>query len=322
MIPKICFVGAGNVSEHHIKAALASGFELHSICGRKGSLRAKKISEKFLFKNYLESVDDVDIDNLDAISIIVDPLNSVNIYKKFETTNLPILIEKPVALSSTELASLDIEREKTMVALNRRYYSSVNCFQKKLSKLTHFQGHANLSELSWDLKSSKKKQNEILKTNGIHFFDLILYLFGKPKSISHQEIFSSGENFGGSFLLNFGPNKVLTLSLNFGVPNNHFLEVYSTGRIFRLKPLEIFSETIGMEYNKIGKSEIKSYVPIESKDWKLSSNDITYKAGFLNMYKNFKGITIGDNQLHYANLRDIQEALKLAEKFETLLKLK
>lgn len=320
--PKICFIGAGNVSEHHIKAAKDNGFALHGICGRNGSLRAKRIAEKYNFNNYWKSIEAIDINELDAISIIVDPANLIKIYRKFEKTNLAILIEKPVALETRKIDSVNKQRSKTMVAFNRRYYSSVNQFKRNLSELNYFQGHANLSELSWNLNPTNKEKIEILKSNGIHYFDLLLYLFGKPESIHFNKISNKSKIFGGSCVINFGHNKIITLNINFGIPNNHSLEIYSENRIFRLKPLEIFSKTIGMKHESIGESKIKSYVPILEDTWRLSKQDIAYKAGFFEMYKTFLSIAKNDFELHFPNINDAKNALEFAENIETLLELK
>jgi len=105
--PKICFIGAGNVPEHHIEAAKDNGFDLHSICGRRGSLRAKNIADKYNFNNYWQSIEEINTEQIDALSIIVDPKNLIKIYKKFEKTNLAILIEKPVALDSKNIELLN-----------------------------------------------------------------------------------------------------------------------------------------------------------------------------------------------------------------------
>ena len=320
--PKIGFIGAGNVSEHHIKAAKDNGFDLYGICGRNGSLNAKKMAEKYNFKYYWKSIDLIDINELDAISIIVDPANLIKIYRKFEKTNLAILIEKPVALQSRKINSLNNKRSKTMVAFNRRYYSSVKQFKQSISNLEYFQGHANLSELSWNLHSTNKEKIETLKSNGIHYFDLLIYLFGKPKSINFTGISAKGRIFGGSCIINFEDNKIITLNVNFGIPNNHSLEVYSGNIISRLKPLEIFSKTVGMKTESIGKSKNKSYVPILENAWKLSKQDITYKAGFFEMYKAFYRITKNDCGLNFPSISDAKQALELAENIEKLLELK
>ena len=209
-----------------------------------------------------------------------------------------------------------------MVAFNRRYYSSVNQFKNSLSELDYFQGHANLSELSWSVNSTNKEKIETLKSNGIHYFDLLLYLFGKPESIDVNRISNEGRIFGGSCVINFGRNKIITLNINFGIPNNHSLEVYSGNRIFSLKPLEIFSKTIGMKHEPFGKSKIKSYVPILENSWKLPKQDITYKAGFFEMYKTFLSIAKNDFELRFPNLKDAKKALEFAENIEILLELK
>ena len=320
--PRICFIGAGDVSEHHIKAAKSSGFDLHGICGRKDSIRAKRIAEKYHFSNYIQSVEEINVNQIDAISIIVDPANLIKIYKKFENTNLAILIEKPVALESRKIESLSKERNRTMVAFNRRYYSSVHQFKRNLSELNYFQGHANYSELSWALNSTNKERVNTLKSNGIHFFDLLLYLFGKPKSIDFKSISNTGKIFGGSFIINFGLNKILTLDINFGIPNNHSLELFSGSRVFQLKPLEIFSKTIGMKHEIIGNTKIKSYIPVLEDKWKLSKQDVSHKAGFFEMYKSFLEITKNDSEIKFPNLKDAKNALEFAETIERMLRVK
>jgi len=318
--PKICFIGAGNVSEHHIEAAKDNGFDLHSICGRRGSLRAKNIADKYNFNNYWQSIEEINTEQIDALSIIVDPKNLIKIYKKFEKTNLAILIEKPVALDSKNIELLNAERSRTMVAFNRRYYSSVNRFKKDLSKLHFFQGHANLSELSWRLDSTNKEKIEFLKSNGIHFFDLLLHLFGKPKSINFERVLNKRKILGGSCIINFGYNKIITLNINFGIPSNHSLEVYSGNTVFQLKPIEVFSKILAMKYETIGTSKIKSYVPVLENNWELSKHDISYKAGFFEMYKTFHRITKNECELNFPNLRDAKNALEFAENIELLLR--
>ena len=318
--PKICFIGAGNVSEHHIRAAKNNGFELHSICGRKGSIRAKNIASKYNFNNYMQSIEEINTDQIDAISIIVDPENLIKVYKEFEKTDLAILIEKPVALDSRKIELLNTDRSKTMVAFNRRYYSSVNRFKRDLSELHYFQGHANLSELSWSLDSTNKEKIEILKSNGIHFLDILLYLFGKPKSIDFKKISNKRKILGGSCIINFGYNKIVTLNINFGIPNNHSLEIYSENRVFQLKPLEVFSKTLGMKYEITGRSKSKSYVPILENNWNSSEQDVSYKTGFLEMYKTFFKITKNTSEFNFPNLNDAKNALEFAEDIGLLLR--
>jgi predicted dehydrogenase len=320
--PKICFIGAGNVSENHINAAKDNGFILHGICGRKGSIKAKNIARKYNFNNYWQSIDEINTDQIDAISIIVDPINLIKIYKKFEATNLAILIEKPVALESRKIESLNEERSRTMVAFNRRYYSSVSQFKRDLSELSYFQGHANYSELSWKLNSTNKEKIHTLKSNGIHFLDLLLYLFGKPELIDFNRISNKSKILGGSFIINFGLNKIMTLNINFGIPNNHSLELFSENKVIQLKPLEVYSKTVGMKHNTIGRSKIKSYVPVLGDNWKMSKHDVSHKAGFLEMYRNFLGVTKNDCELNFPNLKEAKNALEFAENIELLLRSK
>ena len=169
--PRICFIGAGNVSEHHIKAAKSSGFDLHGICGRKDSIRAKRIAEKYHFSNYLQSIEEINVNQIDAISIIVDPANLIKIYKKFESTNLAILIEKPVALESSKIETLSKERNRTMVAFNRRYYSSVHQFKRNLSELNYFQVDCRIKDQQRAFLESMRLTREDVFFNRMNVFE-------------------------------------------------------------------------------------------------------------------------------------------------------
>jgi len=191
-----------------------------------------------------------------------------------------------------------------------------------LSELSYFQGHANYSELSWALNSTNKEKIDTLKSNGIHFFDLLLYLFGKPKSIDFKRILNTDKIFGGSFIISFGFNKILTLDINFGIPHNHSLEIFSGNQIFQLKPLEIFSKTIGMKHKITRNTKVKSYIPVLENNWKLSKQDVSHKAGFFEMYKSFHEITKSDNKIKFPNLEDAENALEFAEAIELMLRAK
>jgi len=318
--PRIAFIGAGRVSEFHIKAAEANGYSLDSICGRDGSVNAKTLARKYKFKNYCHSVDDVNVDNIDAISIIVDPKNLINIYKKFESKKIAILVEKPVAIESGKLNLVDLHRSSTMVAFNRRFYSSVISFKESISLLNYFQGHVNFSELSWKTRSTTKEKNEMIITNGIHIFDLLLHLFGEPNIIHSSSIKDSKNLYGASFVIEFSSKKIITMNINFGVPRNHSLELYSGSEVFELKPIEIFTKTIGMKHSILPGKSFKSYFPVNSKAWKINRNDINYKPGFFQMYKTFKEITIGNDTKCFPTLTDAKSALSFAEKINDILR--
>jgi len=318
--PKIAFVGAGKVSEFHIKAAEANGYVLDSICGKNGSVNAKRLARKYKFNNYCYSVDDIYVENLDAISIIVDPKNLINIYKKFESKKIAILIEKPVAIKTKELKLIDLHRSKTMVAFNRRFYSSVASFKESVSLLNYFQGHVNLSELSWKTSSSTKEKNEMIISNSIHLFDLLIHLFGKPNIVKSRKIIDSNNLFGASFILEFSSKKIITMNINFGVPRNHSIELYSQGEVFELKPIEIFTKTFDMKQTFLSGKSFKSYVPVNSRAWEIDKQDINFKPGFFQMYKTFKDITIGNDVENFPTLSDAKNSLSFAEKINNILR--
>ena len=207
-----------------------------------------------------------------------------------------------------------------MVAFNRRFYSSVISFKKSISLQNYFQGHVNFSELSWKTSSTNKEKSEMIISNGIHLFDLLIHLFGKPNIIKSSAIKDSKDLFGASIMLEFSSKKIITMNINFGIPRNHSVELYSGGGVFELKPIEIFTKTIGMKHSILPGENFKSYVPVNSKEWKIDKKDINYKPGFFKMYKTFKDITIGNNVNDYPTLTDAKNALSFAEKINDILR--
>ena len=313
---RIGFIGAGNISKYHIEAAIEAGFKLTAICGQQNSITAPKVGLKYGFKNICNNVEDLLKLDLDCIAIITPTRIALEIYRAALKTKLPILIEKPVAPIPELLAGeIDLNRENTLVGYNRRFYGSIQKLKNFLNNVNKTQSHWNIPEMSWAPVQTEQERNYFLMENSVHCFDLINYLLGVPVNIqSVKQNNRDGVNSTSS-VLEFLNGSIATVTFNFGIPANTSIDIYSDGKNICVKPLEIlttYDSILGIPASK--EIPYKRYKLISSQEWTLPKEDVFFKPGFVQQYKEFYSVVNGKKMKVGANLQDAKNALDLAAK--------
>ena len=314
--PKLGIIGAGAIVRAHVDAAYRAGFTPKSICGRVLSPKAQQISQEFPTIEYCESLESLLETDIDALLIAVPPNESIEVLEKAITRGVPILIEKPVALTSAILRDFPkCDTSRVLVGFNRRHYSSVASFKSRALKLDAGLIKVDLPELSWSSQSNGNLRRKMLLENSVHVLDLINYIFGSIEPINVTKISDSdGTNF---VALTFTTIRgfIGTLNLSYGTPENVSMKVWSNGLNIELSPLEIYTE-----FNSIlavppsDEIPFKRYVKQSQGDWKISSNDQISKPGFIEQYLELKKLLSSDSgELISARLEDAEKALLLAE---------
>jgi predicted dehydrogenase len=315
---RIGFVGSGRIAEFHVKAAIGAGFDVSVICGRPGSQSLEKIKMKFPHIATVTSIEDMYKYELDAFSIITNSDSLLKIYETLiETYDVPILIEKPVTLSSNllEVHKIDLFRQKTVVGYNRRFYSSVQELKMLIDSNPNFlQSHWNIPEISWEINSSKSSRELFIKDNSVHMLDLLLFLNGSIRNMVLKKINSKNLAHCCSGIIEFENGRLITINLSFGVPDNTYFSYFAPGLNFQLKPIEILYKFEDLEMLPASEeSPIKKYVPKVKDNWQISQADREYKPGFLLQYKELMNLCFDKPKIHSASLYDALQALKLAE---------
>jgi predicted dehydrogenase len=310
--PKIGIIGAGNIARHHMEAAKASGLELEAICGLPNSVRAKTLGDEFGVKNICQDINQLLNSKLDAVIVCSSTESQIEVLMALRDLNLPVLVEKPVALSSEPIIDLHPSlNSKVMVGFNRRFYSSTQEMKKNLDRSRGVYFSCNIPEISWEIQSEEEKRKDFILQNTIHIFDLLNYLFGEVEEFFYKGKSNSQVN---EKIIHFSTINGHTglISLTFGIPDNPSITANLPGKRLTLLPIEIFKEFEGLEMKKIGKVN-KTYKPIETTTWLPQDVDTVYKAGFVMQMQEFRKFIDGDPLSIGANLSDAYKAIRLAE---------
>ena len=314
--PRLGIVGAGSVVRSHLDAAYRAGFILTSICGRDASKNALQISSEFETLNYCESFESLSKTAIDALLIAVTPESSIQVLQKALKLDIPILIEKPVGLTSKQLEHLvDIDCSRVLVGFNRRHYSSVSAFKSKVSTMPSGLIKIDIPELSWEVQTNKALRKRMLFENSVHVFDLINHIFGEIDPIEVNKISDSEGTKYAILTFKTKFDFVGSVSLSFGTPENISMTVWSNQINVELNPLEIYKEyTSILGLPPTPEIPFKRYVKSSDQAWSLGINDQVSKPGFVGQYLELFKLVSGDHKnLISARICDAEKALQMAE---------
>ena len=310
---RLGIVGAGSIVQSHIDAAVQTGFHPVVICGKENSERAKVLSQSNNGLNYASNLEELLNHDFDALLVAVSTQSSVSVLERCTTKNVPILVEKPVALNLLQLEKLNKDCSHFIrVGYNRRFYSSVETFKAEVYEKPGFV-QVQIPEISSSLRSTKDEKRNALLENSVHTLDLMQYIFGSV-TLSNLRAFSVFENVNTVFTqfhTNFGFEG--NLNILFNTPENTSIQYWSEGLKLQLKPLEIFSKSNGMEI--IPASTLKPIKTYHHKysNWNPTLADQIVKPGFLNQYVSFKNFVHGyDSDQKLATLQDAYAVMELA----------
>jgi predicted dehydrogenase len=311
---RLGIIGAGNIIESHLSAALATGFMPVGICGNRDSVRAKKISLAYPMIKFFSTIDDLLNIDLDALLIAISGKGQLDVLAQTDCLKLPTLIEKPVF----NLANFDSYKQLTnmnnvIVGYNRRHYSSVHKFRQTMAEYGHGYLNFNVPELSWVKEFNQSDIQEQTYTNAIHMIDLLNFLvptkaityvdFDKKTQNSAQFIFKN-DDYSGHF------------NLTFGSPDLYSVKFRAPGVCAELSPIEIYQEfnSIQIKAQNLCNS-YKTYERVQAIPvWKISEDDVNFKPGFLVQYQELaKMFRQEDFNRTSATLYDDQNAVMIAK---------
>ena len=313
MKPKLAVIGAGSIARSHIEAAEEAGFILQSICGNLNSERARKISHDYNFNNYFPDYKSLLNSDFDAISLLTNTEVTFKILKTLGKYNVPILVEKPVSTSIKEFDQLDLDQSKVLVGYNRRFYSSIRELKNKIETEDFHFAKFNISEISWDSNALEDiKRNSVLE-NSVHSLDLVKFLFGDYEIEKVMSNKIGNKLCSILVLIKNHQNKLIEISISFGIPLNNYIEVWFSNNLAVCKPIENYSEYYSMKMVPPSQEvTYKRYIPEESNRWKMTEADHKFKPGFLGQYFELQKLVNGEPIRIGAKLNDARDALLLA----------
>jgi predicted dehydrogenase len=288
-------VGAGQISSHHIKAALDNGFVLDSICAKDNSHRAQLLGSEFGFRKSCKTFEDFLNQEVDAYFVLTNTNVQVLIAHKLLSKEKPILIEKPVSLNPLEIKSLreaDVN-DNVVVGYNRRNYSSTKKLKSILNDLPTYAFQVNVPELASNANPKSKVIEQMILENSVHIFDLVFFLFGRPNSWKVRALNSDSNVFVRYVDWDYVNSRAGSMFVSIGVPDNWSISVYAPGNRFVLSPLEVFTHYSEIELVAANsKRPNRLYVPKTSQAWSPDEVDVRLKAGFHSQMKDFRNFIL------------------------------
>jgi len=317
---RAAFIGTGRIAEYHAPALRMAGFALTAACAREGSTNVSDFARRQEIPKVYEAVDAL-LDartEWDCIIIMVPPEATIPILSKAISLRAPILVEKPVALSSAVLEPyLHPQKYNVMVGYNRRWYQTAAFARSFVHNGGPVISSLFIPEASSDnLRKGERKGLRRFFVRGVHALDLARFVFGDLE-LKHVTRLKSEEGrlMGIAAVLASTRGDILQLSIPFDTPANYAFTFGRKGERFEMRPLEY-----GTLYKKLEtvpsspERPIRTYRPIpqEHIEWEATSSGL--KPGFLGQARAFAALVRGQSPRNMATLEDAYHALRLAER--------
>ena len=180
---RLAIVGSGNIVKFHLPAMRQAGFDVVSCCSSYKSSAAVEFAKQYDIPTVNESYKDL-IDNeseWDALLIAISVEPTLKVLKEFIGMGKPILVEKPVSISSSLIDEIKTHTGHIQVAYNRRFYSSVDYAKKFITTNPNCLIKMFLPD-NIDFGIPRHAQEYLrIKENSVHGLDILNFLVPKMK---------------------------------------------------------------------------------------------------------------------------------------------
>lgn len=324
-LKKIAFIGCGKISYFHADVLVHLGCKIIAVAARPNSKNISLFREKYkipkAYDSYTKMLENEDIDaiwltvSIEAIDEILLPILDYNI---------PVFIEKPVALSSNRIKEIiylcNTKNHKIQIGYNRRFYEYVPAVKKMISDNL-------LRSIVVEIPESiPPNRIDISKTlwvhNSSHVLDLLYHLVGEYEIINLIKQKTNGSNFFNTFngILKTNENIPVQLIANWNSPSNFGITFYFDNNILKLKPLEIGKLYQGFEIIEPTKAKpIRQYQPKIINDLFCSTPLDKFKPGFLKQAQYFFNLLPEKEMKEYVPC-ELKDALFVTKICEEIMK--
>jgi len=225
-------IGTGRMANEHAKVIKALGHNIKCIFNRSNINKTDVFRKKFDCERAVVYYDDIaekiNQNLIDAIVVAVTWTETEKIIESLIKFGIPILVEKPVCLTSERMKEViaNNNTKHVMVGYNRRFYPFIKKIKEELENNDLISVEVSLPE-----KLNKYKEQGVqmldeypLLYSASHAIDLLLYLTGKqrcsvifyhPQSKSINAIFENGYGAMVHFQANFNTPAIPRITFNF-----------------------------------------------------------------------------------------------------------
>ncbi|CAB5160649.1 unannotated protein [freshwater metagenome] len=315
-IARIALVGCGPISNFHVDAVNGVGMRVTDVAASKNSVTVGSFASKFDIPNVWKDPEQLILEgSWDGLVLAAPTKAMLPLLTLAISRNLPVLVEKPVAMSSFALDSIQGNPQQVMVAYNRRFYPKI----QELKQILQISKPALISvEIPEKLlPSSTGALNEIYSgviQNSAHMFDIIRFLAGALEIVFVDSPGDRKRELGSLMVLRSEHGHLISLKMNYQASANFSITADIDTKRYSLLPLELLSIYDGMNVvEPTQEVPVRSYKPQLQSQLRSDPSEFKYKPGFLGQAQAFKELMLGEPSSYMAHLDDTRKALQIAE---------
>ena len=128
---RLAIVGSGEIANFHVAAAKSAGFDVVGVAARKNSQTVNAFAQTHAIeKVWSDPTELVANGEWDALILAASTEAIIPLLKQALDVGKPVLVEKPISTSSSELIPLISYKKNVMVGFNRRFYTPVQAAKR------------------------------------------------------------------------------------------------------------------------------------------------------------------------------------------------
>jgi len=324
---RFVFIGCGKVAHFHADVVCAHGHKIVAVAARKESKNINVFADKYNIKSrYSDFKLLLDEQKPDAVIVCVSWNQTRKIIKEIIQYGYPVLVEKPISLSSKESQEIydqTIDNTgKVLVGYNRRFYDFIPNLKQAILEQHLYSVQLVLPEAKPLLKSkSSSIEDHMLAYKSSHWLDLLIYLLGDIEVLymhNSSRTAAKYESYHG--LLTTSKTRVpIHYISDFNTFQNISITFVFDQSVWKFSPLEVLSI-----YNRLDKIDPTIEIPIRQYSPNLEKKiytNLDYKPGFYNQMDYFINYCILGKYQEFeigATLKQTIESTKLAEAIQRI----
>lgn len=273
-------VGCGRIGGLYCDLLSRLGHKISLCVGSTSSRKHIDLASRFnaAYSSDLNSLKNF---NLDGIICALPP--SFYLPSLLPYAHIPLLIEKPGAISPSQFDPFIEHNTPSFVAYNRLFYDNIRYLKEFVASQYALHVYARIPEsLSLLPDINKYPYNYI--TNSCHVFSIIHYLFESPSFTT--TILKSSQSIFSSTHTSFSDNYHITVHVVYNEYSNTSISFKGNSDTLVLSPLEKLTSftSLAVTTEQVNSSLIRKYNPISQV---ISEEDLSIKPGFLPLIKSF-----------------------------------
>ncbi len=314
------FIGCGNVARYHADVVRALGHKIYGVAAKAGSPRIDSFAREYqVSRKFNDWRSMLAEGGLDAVIMATSWDQTGLLAKGVIQSGLPVLIEKPLALTSQKVKEIMESTRKfqdqVMIGFNRRFYDFVPRLKEMIATypLLSVELHCPDSFQRNLEGSGEALRGHILIYKTSHWLDLLMHLLGDVRMVAMYRRTGVVPAYNG--ILEASGNIPVHFHANFDAPSQVSLTLNFEKFICHLRPLEVLRIYEGISVDEETREvPYRRYEPTLREEQRT---DFHYKPGFLNQIRHFVDVCVEKRERNNRGCT-LPEALRVTELCEAI----